>query len=519
MHKLPQTVDACCHPKMVCCKAIDALAKARLSEAVLQGTPSKKSDENHYEASLMKWNTPKAQHKRPWILETQDYKEQFHENVMHPLVLSKSHFGSNATEVRSPRMSFAPEQLDSRRVRTAGRTLLSSISQSTREQSCPNRNQSRESPLPLKQGNYDLMVRSETDRASSRGLPGQVPTAPQRRLGTTGTSRSLRDDGRDPNRGVRSRGSERLAGSVTDNFSWGPSFNTRRITDPNRSSRPRAQVQPIATLCRTACEPNSNYRAHMEDSSVVIDPFYGDAEDQWGFFAVYDGHGGRQAVDYCEQKLHSVLLDEVSGKLSNDTSDEQISEAFARTFRRMDDQLKMLGTWRCGCTVTVVLAHKMPSSKARSGTMRLHAANVGDSRAVVIDGSDVQRLSRDHRPTDPAEIQRVESEGGFVVRGRVVGQLGVSRALGDHSLKSLGVTWCPYVSAREVSLDSILVIGSDGLWDVLSDGDVRNVVDRAAAEGVPEKTPEMLIKAALRQGSTDNTTTLVSFFGDVKSFL
>lgn len=444
-------------------------------------------------------------------------------------------FGSNATESLE-RMSFAPEQHAARSVRTAGRTLLTSISQSTREQSCPNRNQSRESPLPLKQtGNYDLMVRSETDRASSRGLPGKVPTPPQRRLG----ARSLRDDrdsvrdGVSGFRGVRSRGSERT--ERQDNFShWaGTSFSQTGQTGTGQTGRTRAsqtqtataqtagasrgirapQLQPIATLCRTACEANSNFCNHMEDTSVVIDPFFGDAEDQWGFFAVYDGHGGRQAVDYCEQKLHTVLLDEVSGKLSNDTSDEAISEAFARTFRRMDDQLKMLGTWRCGCTVTVVLAHR--SSKK----MRLHSANVGDSRAVVIDGSDVQRLSRDHRPTDPAEIQRVESEGGFVVRGRVVGQLGVSRALGDHSLKSLGVTWCPYVSAREVSLDSVLVIGSDGLWDVLSDGDVRTVVDRAASEGVPEKTPELLIKAALRAGSTDNTTTLVSFFGDVKSFL
>lgn len=120
-------------------------------------------------------------------------------------------FGSNATESLE-RMSFAPEQHAARSVRTAGRTLLTSISQSTREQSCPNRNQSRESPLPLKQtGNYDLMVRSETDRASSRGLPGQVPTPPQRRLG----ARSLRDDrdsvrdGVSGFRGVRSRGSER----------------------------------------------------------------------------------------------------------------------------------------------------------------------------------------------------------------------------------------------------------------------------------------------------------------------
>lgn len=441
-------------------------------------------------------------------------------------------------------MSFTSDaQHASRCVRTAGRTLLTSISQQGRESSCPTRKDTQRESPPLKSGvgSYDLVVRSETDRldrdrASSRGLPGQVPTPPQRRLGTT---RLSRDDGVSssssasgpPFRSLRSRGASGGTGGGTEvpreARSSGESFNPWSFERPQGPPRSRGKVgmvgmvsqrvprtqQPIATLCKTACEPNSNYRAHMEDSSVVIDPFFGDAEDQWGFFAVYDGHGGRQAVDYCQQKLHSVLLDEVAGRLCSDTSDEVISDAFNCTFRKVDDQLKMLGTWRCGCTVTVVLAHRTAKK------MRLHAANVGDSRAIVVDGGDVQRLSRDHRPTDPAEIHRVEAEGGFVVRGRVVGQLGVSRALGDHSLKSVGVTWCPYTSARDVSLDSVLVIGSDGLWDVLSDGDVRQVVDRGAAEGVPEKTPELLIKAALRAGSTDNTTTLVAFFGDVKSFL
>ena len=147
-------------------------------------------------------------------------------------------------------MSFAPEQHAARSVRTAGRTLLTSISQSTREQSCPNRNQSRESPLPLKQtGNYDLMVRSETDRASSRGLPGQVPTPPQRRLG----ARSLRDDrdsvrdGVSGFRGVRSRGSERLT-ERQDNFShWaGTSFSQTGQTGQTGRTRGSQTQTPTA---------------------------------------------------------------------------------------------------------------------------------------------------------------------------------------------------------------------------------------------------------------------------------
>ncbi|CAE7948300.1 PTC1, partial [Symbiodinium sp. KB8] len=220
---------------------------------------------------------------------------------------------------------------------------------------------------------------------------------------------------------------------------------------PQSRQRPKALrnvPRTTASLCRAASEANAAFRAHMEDSSVIIDPLLAEQDGElWGYFAVYDGHGGRQAVDFCETKLHGLVLDEllnVTRMAGEPVADEVVGEVLSRAFRRVDEQLKLLGTWRCGCTATVVLAHRTASG------LRLHSANVGDSRAIVLESGSECRLTRDHRPTDPAEIQRVEAEGGFVARGRVVGQLGVSRALGDHSLKSVGVTWHPHICTREV---------------------------------------------------------------------
>lgn len=294
----------------------------------------------------------------------------------------------------------------------------------------------------------------------------------------------------------------------------------RKGSKPNACRNPvltpsnRASCGQIAAICRVASEPNSAFRAHMEDSSVVIDPFLaGDCEgDFWGYFAVYDGHGGRQAVDYCEAKLHGVIYDElraaVGSAAGGAVTDDAVSDAVSRSFHRVDDQLRLVGAWRCGCTATVVLAHKT------SAGLRLHVANVGDSRCIAIDGHHSEwRLSRDHRPNDPAEIQRVESEGGFVSRGRVSGQLGVSRALGDHSLKGAGVTWRPSVCARDASHDIALIIGSDGLWDAMGDADVRAVVDRTMTEHAHDKAADILVREAWRAGSTDNITCLVAFLG------
>ncbi|CAE7028835.1 PTC1 [Symbiodinium sp. CCMP2592] len=217
-----------------------------------------------------------------------------------------------------------------------------------------------------------------------------------------------------------------------------------------------------------------------EDRAVhIVEP----NGDLWSYFAVYDGHGGSEAVDFCQTKLHGLVLDEllnVTRTAGEPVGDEVVAEVLSRAFRRVDEQLKLLGTWHCGCTATVVLAHRTASG------LRLHSANVGDSRAIVLESGSACRLTRDHRPTDPVEKQRVEAEGGFVANhGRVGGQLAVSRALGDHSLKSCGVTWRPHICAREVPQagtkaavtisvcgrglvqDTVLVIASDGLWDVM----------------------------------------------------
>ncbi|CAK9068971.1 unnamed protein product [Durusdinium trenchii] len=100
----------------------------------------------------------------------------------------------------------------------------------------------------------------------------------------------------------------------------------------------------------------------------------------------------------------------------------------------------------------------------------LGVANVGDSRAVSIDGSaGTQRLSMDHRPSDPAEARRVREEGGFVTMGRVAGELAISRALGDLLLKSSGLSCRPSVRAHDAKRDLALVVASDGLWDFVEE--------------------------------------------------
>lgn len=254
----------------------------------------------------------------------------------------------------------------------------------------------------------------------------------------------------------------------------------------------------------------------MEDGQKVMDPLMSVREETWGYYAVFDGHGGREEMRYCESKMHEVLL----GELRTLSSNRDVSDALKNAFKKVDAQLSIMGAWNSGCTATVALAHRHPSGKCR-----LYVANVGDSRAVLATSAGaVRRASTDHRASDPAEVKRVESEGGVVRRGRVGGTLIVSRSLGDHHLKNSGVSCIPDVFVCDLPPgENALVIASDGLWDALEDegaGElIRDAVNvavqtsgqRDIAAALQAKCAQSLVAHAKANGSRDNILAMVVF--------
>eukprot|EP00930_Biecheleria_cincta_P056787 TRINITY_DN42841_c0_g1_i1.p1 TRINITY_DN42841_c0_g1~~TRINITY_DN42841_c0_g1_i1.p1 ORF type:complete len:529 (-),score=86.81 TRINITY_DN42841_c0_g1_i1:164-1750(-) len=273
-----------------------------------------------------------------------------------------------------------------------------------------------------------------------------------------------------------------------------------------------------AAFFSVAQDDNARYRSYMEDGYKVIDPLLrsqGD-KDSWGFFAVFDGHGGRQEVAYCESMLHEIVRAEVQHM----QSDEDVGRACRTAFEKVDSQLALMGAWSSGCTATVALVHR------RGAATTLHVANVGDSRAVLVGGAGSLRLSADHRASDPCEAERVRQEGGVVRNDRVGGQLSVSRSLGDHHLKSRGVSCVPEVRTCSLTGDHALIIASDGLWDALEDCDAGDLlgccVERAAslhggdetavAEHLRTVAAQELVERAKERGSQDNILALVVFF-------
>ncbi|KAJ8901820.1 hypothetical protein NDN08_004025 [Rhodosorus marinus] len=253
-------------------------------------------------------------------------------------------------------------------------------------------------------------------------------------------------------------------------------------------------------------DPNVQWRKHMEDGHAILTNFRGSRKE--AFFGVYDGHGGRAAVESVQKCLHKFFADELSSQVV-DISPEQ---AFAEAYRKADavlleNRCLYVGTTSVTCYVSL----------DENDRKHLHVANVGDARAVLCRDGKGLRLSYDHKASDDLEQKRVCEDGGQIVGRRVNGVLSVSRALGDHAMKKV-VLGSPYTSHEVLtSEDPFVILACDGLWDVMSDDDACTVVLETAANNEAKEldvqlASRVLVQLALKRGSTDNVSVMVIKF-------
>ncbi|CAL4971433.1 unnamed protein product [Urochloa decumbens] len=239
-------------------------------------------------------------------------------------------------------------------------------------------------------------------------------------------------------------------------------------------------------------------RASMEDfSEARIDDVDG---EKVGMFGVYDGHGGVRAAEYVKQHLFSNLIKHP--KFISDTK-----AAIAETYNHTDSEFLKADssqTRDAGST----------ASTAIIVGDRLLVANVGDSRAVICKGGQAIAVSRDHKPDQTDERQRIEDAGGFVMWAgtwRVGGVLAVSRAFGDKLLKQYVVA-DPEI--KEEVVDSsleFLILASDGLWDVVTNEEAVAMIKPIQD---PQEAADKLLQEASKRGSSDNITVVIVRFLD-----
>ncbi|KAI4373818.1 hypothetical protein MLD38_011893 [Melastoma candidum] len=207
----------------------------------------------------------------------------------------------------------------------------------------------------------------------------------------------------------------------------------------------------------------------MEDAYRIVSSVSDLGHLDKHFFGVYDGHGGREAVDFVAQRLHQNVVEMVGG-CECDT-DFDVEEAIKAGFLRTDQEFLDLDLSSGACCVTALIRRN-----------EIAISNLGDCRAVLCRGEAAEPLTRDHRAGQEEEKRRIEEKGGFVEmhRGtwRVHGVLSISRSIGDSHLKQW-ITSEPETRIIPLTTDlEFLILASDGLWEQVSNQEAVDVVNR-----------------------------------------
>jgi serine/threonine protein phosphatase PrpC len=145
---------------------------------------------------------------------------------------------------------------------------------------------------------------------------------------------------------------------------------------------------------------------------------------------------------------------------------------------------------------------------------------------------DALPLSVDHKPHLPSEHARILAAGGRVFSVRyedgMIGPprvwlggfdlpgLAMSRSLGDFVVHTAGVISRPDIIHYELHNDEdcYLVVGTDGLWDVLNNQEVLSLVHQCKSphEGILRLFQEARARWWLKDNGIDDTTVCVMHF-------
>ena len=242
------------------------------------------------------------------------------------------------------------------------------------------------------------------------------------------------------------------------------------------------------------------------------------------YFAIFDGHGGNACSIFLKENLYKHI---------NEFSTDSLKNAI---YNIETEYLNNSKKDTSGSCAVIALIQKN----------KCIIANVGDSRLVIFKNLKPFFITEDHKPNNLKEKERILKYGGQIYQnpffmsaifqlGRKInvpfrvlpGRLSVSRTIGDMQAKiekyggKRGVIIAvPDINFFEMNNKfEFLIIGCDGIFDVLSNDDivdcyklaVKNYGDREIGKFCG-KFAEIIIKMAMSKESYDNVSCIVVVF-------
>ncbi|KAL5984275.1 hypothetical protein ACLOJK_018379 [Asimina triloba] len=273
---------------------------------------------------------------------------------------------------------------------------------------------------------------------------------------------------------------------------------------------PNDEKSDFLPLCRSGSCSEIGPKQYMEDEHICIDNLgehIGKAVDipsPGAFYGVFDGHGGSDASSFIRKNILKFIIDD---SYFPTCPEKAINNAFVKADHAFADARFLDSTSGTTALTAIIFGRTML------------IANAGDCRAVLGKRGRAIDLSRDHKPDCNIERVRIEKLGGIIYDGYLNGQLSVARALGDWHMKNPRGSACPLTAEpelREATLteeDEFLIMGCDGLWDVMTSQCAVTMVRRELMlHNDPERCSRELVREAIRRNTCDNLTAIVICF-------
>lgn len=216
------------------------------------------------------------------------------------------------------------------------------------------------------------------------------------------------------------------------------------------------------------------------------DNFFSDNEK--GIFIVADGMGGHGYGEVASETTVKAIEEFFNKNPISEISKENIEEYLKTAVLFANNKLlkKQMQYENMNSTVVFAIADK-------SG---FHLCHVGDSRAYLINKKEIRQLTEDHS---------VVME--MVKKGMIKKEEARKHPLKNRLLQGVGSKEIkPDYNYCNVKKDDKILLCSDGLWDMLEDYEIKNIVnqDKKVSEICNE-----LIKDANEKGGEDNITVVL----------
>ncbi|XVF16043.1 hypothetical protein REPUB_Repub09cG0207600 [Reevesia pubescens] len=278
-------------------------------------------------------------------------------------------------------------------------------------------------------------------------------------------------------------------------------------------SPPSSENSGFLPVFRSGSCSEKGPKQYMEDEFICVDNLLhylsssANFPSPGAFYGVFDGHGGLDAASFTRKNILKFIVEDSNFATGTKRA---VKSAFVKADHALADAKSLDRSSGTTALTALILGRTML------------IANAGDSRAVLGKRGRAIELSKDHKPNCTSERLRIEKLGGVIYDGYLNGQLSVARALGDWHIKGSKGSKSPLSCEPELEEillseeDEFLVMGCDGLWDVMSSQCAVTMVRKELMQhNDPERCCRSLVKEALQRNTCDNlTVVLVCFSSD-----